>query len=357
MKENIPDLFWSEQIIAWQKQAGRHHLPWQNTKDVYRIWLSEIMLQQTQVETVIPYYQRFLERFPDVKTLAEAPLDEVMNHWSGLGYYSRARHLHECAKQVQQNYAGVFPKQPEQLISLPGIGKSTAAAIAAFGYGVRAAILDGNVKRILLRYFAIFEYPARNEQIEQLWTLAEQLLPQEIEIYTQGLMDLGATLCKRHKPRCSECPLQEGCLAYQRGLTKCIPASKPKKAYPRKQLQMLIILNQEANQQTIYLKKRPETGIWGGLFSLPEFSHSDNSFKFRAYLRDIGKLEKLERLNSFTHNFTHFQLAVTPWLAVIRKDQAFAQESQDQWISFDQIEQVALPAPIKKLLTQLSTKF
>ncbi|MGE5622963.1 MAG: A/G-specific adenine glycosylase, partial [Bacillota bacterium] len=212
--DDVSDPGFSAQVIRWQKQHGRHALPWQNTRDAYRIWLSEIMLQQTQVAAVIPYYQRFLERFPDVFVLAAAPAEEVMAYWSGLGYYSRARNLHRCAQRVVSEYGGVFPSDPVLLADLPGIGRSTAAAIAAFAYGARAAILDGNVKRVFCRVFGVDGFPGTKPVEDKLWRRAIALLPQDdIEAYTQGLMDLGATVCTRSSPSCEACPLAQRCVA------------------------------------------------------------------------------------------------------------------------------------------------
>ncbi|HZX26470.1 MAG TPA: A/G-specific adenine glycosylase, partial [Telluria sp.] len=223
----------SAAVIAWQRAHGRHTLPWQNTRDAYRVWLSEIMLQQTQVAAVLGYYARFLERFPDVFELARAPSEDVMAHWSGLGYYTRARNLHACAKRVVEEYGGVFPADPALLAQLPGIGRSTAAAIAAFSYGARAAILDGNVKRVFARVFGIDAYPGEKKVEDALWARAEALLPADgIESYTQGLMDLGATLCTRGTPACERCPLAQRCVALATGRTAELPVRKPKKAVP-----------------------------------------------------------------------------------------------------------------------------
>ena len=251
----------SADLVAWQRQHGRHDLPWQNTRDAYRIWLSEIMLQQTQVSTVIPYYQRFLERFPDVASLAATDLDEVLRLWSGLGYYSRARNLHAAAKAVMSGHGGRFPDNREALESLPGIGRSTAAAIAAFAYGRREAILDGNVKRVLARCFAVPGYPGDKAVMDRLWTLAESLLPDEgIEAYTQGLMDIGATVCLR-KPECQRCPLRGHCMAYQQGNAADYPAPRPKKEVRVRAVGMLVLVN----EGKVLLARRPPTGVWANL--------------------------------------------------------------------------------------------
>ena len=240
--ENFVDPSFSADLIGWQKVHGRHTLPWQNTRDAYLVWLSEIMLQQTQVSAVLGYYARFLERFPTLRDLAAAPVEDVMAQWSGLGYYTRARNLHKCAQRVVAEYDGVFPSDPLLLAELPGIGRSTAAAIAAFSAGRRAAIMDGNVKRVFARVFGIDTYPGEKKTEEAMWRRAEALLPEEgIESYTQGLMDMGATLCTRSSPSCERCPMQARCVAFNTGRTKDLPVRKPKKATPEKHTVMLAI--------------------------------------------------------------------------------------------------------------------
>ena len=264
---NFVDPSFSDAIIAWQKVHGRHTLPWQNTRNAYLVWLSEIMLQQTQVSAVLGYYARFLERFPTVQSLAEAPVEDVMAQWSGLGYYTRARNLHKCAQRVVAEYGGVFPSDPLLLADLPGIGRSTAAAIAAFSSGTRAAIMDGNVKRVFARVFGIDTYPGERKTEEAMWRRAEALLPETgIEAYTQGLMDMGATLCTRSSPSCERCPMQSRCVAFATDRTRDLPVRKPKKASPEKQAIMLAIVD----DGQVLLEQRPATGIWGGLMSLPE---------------------------------------------------------------------------------------
>ena len=266
-------------VIAWQKQHGRHTLPWQNTRNAYLIWLSEIMLQQTQVTTVIPYYQRFIARFPTVEALATASSDAVMAHWSGLGYYARARNLQRCAQIVMADYAGIFPADPAQLAALPGIGRSTAAAIAVFAYGTRAAIMDGNVKRVFCRVWGIDGYPGEKKIEQILWEYANAALPQtEIEAYTQGLMDLGATLCTRQKPLCSACPLASRCVALASNRVLELPTRKLPKKRPEKHTTLLLLT--ENNQ--VLLVQRPPSGIWGGLLSLPELEMSRNNLQNSA---------------------------------------------------------------------------
>jgi A/G-specific adenine glycosylase len=355
------DPSFSAAVISWQKQHGRHQLPWQNTSDAYRIWLSEIMLQQTQVAAVIPYYQRFLARFPDVASLAAAPAEDVMAQWSGLGYYSRARNLHKCAQLICAEYDGIFPADPALLTALPGIGRSTAAAVAAFAYGARAAILDGNVKRLFCRIFGIDGYPGEKAIEEGLWRRAEALLPaQGIQSYTQGLMDLGATLCTRGKPSCATCPLAHRCVAFATGRTDQLPMRKPKKAIPEKHAAMLVIVD----QNHVLLEQRPNMGIWGGLLSLPELNQltatavDDGD---AAWLESVianaiapfGTLASCERLPSFSHGFTHFKLHVSPYRISLAHRFELAGQNSHVWYEVDKLMQAPLPAPVKRLLREI----
>jgi len=258
-----------KQTLAWYDAFGRKDLPWQQGKTAYRVWVSEIMLQQTQVATVIPYFDRFMQEFPSVKHLAAASNDEVMHLWTGLGYYARARNLHKTAKQVVADYNGEFPQDPELLEQLSGIGRSTAAAIASSVFDVPAAILDGNVKRVLSRFFALQEWPGSTSAQKQLWTWSESLTPKKrISDYNQVMMDLGALICTRSKPKCQDCPLKKECLAFQMEQTHQLPISKPKKDKPVKQTWFLMLQSPDGR---IGLSKRPSTGIWGGLYSFPEF--------------------------------------------------------------------------------------
>ena len=259
----------ADRIIRWQRQHGRHDLPWQWTNDPYRIWLSEIMLQQTQVATVIPYYERFVERFPDVRALASAPIESVMACWAGLGYYSRARNLHRCAQQIADTHRGEFPREVQQLAQLPGVGRSTAAAIAALAFGERAAILDGNVRRVLARHCSIEGFPGRPQIERQFWQRAESLLPaSEIEAYTQGLMDLGATVCTRSRPNCAACPVNETCVARSDRTIDKLPTPRPVRERP---VRAQTVLAMQDATGAVLLELRPPSGIWGGLLSLPEF--------------------------------------------------------------------------------------
>lgn len=350
------------EVIAWQKQHGRHTLPWQNTRDAYRIWISEIMLQQTQVAAVIPYYTRFMQRFPDVQALADAPSEEVMAHWSGLGYYSRARNLHRCAQIVAEEYGGVFPQDPALLAELPGIGRSTAAAITAFAYGTRAAILDGNVKRVFCRVFGVAAYPGERKTEQALWEKAVSLLPEHnMTAYTQGLMDLGATLCTRSKPACARCPLAHRCIAFQTARVDELPVRKLKKTIPHKHALMLVIVHDDH----VLLEQRPATGIWGGLLSLPQLEAStidataagtsDTAFKenIMAAAASFGTVASSEPLPRFTHTFSHFKLHVMPFRVVLARRLESVGQRSHVWIALDGIGQAALPAPVKKLLLGL----
>ena len=363
---DLRDPSFSRDLIAWQKAYGRHTLPWQQTRDAYRVWLSEIMLQQTQVAAVIPYYQRFLERCPDVQSLAQASNEEVMALWSGLGYYTRARNLHKCAKQVVEQYQGQFPSDPRLLQELPGIGRSTAAAIAAFSHGVRAAIMDGNVKRVFARVFGVEGFPGSKPIEDQLWLRAEALLPeQDIEAYTQGLMDLGSSLCSRSKPTCRSCPFTNRCVAWQQGRTDELPHRKPAKQAKQKFACMFLL---RAGDQ-ILLEQRPMQGIWGGLLSLPEdlgmLEHpiaDDSAFKQQsqranAFAARFGVVEKVNILAEMSHVFTHFRLEFR--VLEVRMN-AFSESIQDaayQIVPLAKVDQLGLPAPIKSLLLQQRDSF
>ncbi|MEX3956557.1 A/G-specific adenine glycosylase [Trinickia sp. EG282A] len=346
----------AERLIAWQRRHGRHDLPWQNTRDPYRIWLSEIMLQQTQVATVIPYYAKFLARFPDVAALAAAPIDDVMASWAGLGYYSRARNLHRCAQVVVEQFGGAFPATPDALAQLPGIGRSTAAAIASFAFGARATILDGNVKRVLARVFGVDGFPGEKRVENAMWALAETLMPAadasdaDLSAYTQGLMDLGATLCVRGKPDCARCPFAEDCVAHTTGRQRELPAARPKKAVPTRRTWMLVL----RDGGSVLLERRPPAGIWGGLWSLPEAA-DESSLAERA--RTLGATASLDTLAPLTHTFTHFRLDIEP--RVGRLDVAATRASLDArdddsaWVPLADIEAYGVPAPVRKLLDAL----
>lgn len=296
-------------IAAWQVQAGRQSLPWQGTRDAYRIWLSEIMLQQTQANTVIPYFQRFLARFPDLRSLADAPLDAVLQAWAGLGYYARARNLHRCAQHIRDEYDGQFPSQAEILAQLPGIGRSTAAAIAAFAHGARVPILDGNVRRVLIRYLALTGDPQSAAMSRTLWAQAQAWLDQapadlDMQAYTQGQMDLGAMICTRGRPDCLRCPLAKHCAAYRTGQQDSLPSPRLRRTQPQHQVWLLII----ESEQQIWLQRRPDTGIWGGLWTPPLLG---SPVALQAALHALGQPVMTE-LAGFEHVFTHFRLTIHP---------------------------------------------
>jgi A/G-specific adenine glycosylase len=339
-----PSPAFARQIARWQRQAGRHDLPWQNTRDPYLIWLSEIMLQQTQVATVAGYFQRFLAHFPDIQALAAAPLDAVLALWAGLGYYARARNLHACAHQVVEHYDGRFPDSAAKLAELPGIGRSTAAAIAVFAYQERAAILDGNVKRVLCRHFAIAGAPVG--QVEKnLWLLAESLLPaaSDMTSYTQGLMDLGATLCLRRKPRCEICPLLASCLARQQGREEDFPAPRMPRA-PKPCRSALFLLITDGSR--ILLQRRPLKGIWGGLLALPEGKEWLSRLKLVPC--------KSQPLPAREHVFTHFRLEIQPLLCRVAHMPTLAATPELECLPLETALKSGIPAPVARLLQELA---
>ena len=339
----------ARRLIDWHRDHGRHDLPWQGSRDPYRIWLSEIMLQQTQVSSVIPYYTRFLERFPDVATLAASPVEDVMALWSGLGYYARARNLHRAAQQVMQAHDGRFPDCSASLITLPGIGRSTAAAIAAFSSGERVAILDGNVKRVLCRVFGIEGFPGEKAVENRLWTLAESLLPDtELGTYTQAQMDLGATVCTRGKPACMRCPMAEACVAARSGRTRELPAARPRKTIPRRSTQLAVVV---CNGRVL-VERRPPSGIWGGLLALPELPGTGTTLPAWAF-GDWSAGQTPVALPPLTHTFTHFVLDIQPWRIDLTHPPAQLAEPAHQWLALDQLADAALPTPIRQILTRL----
>lgn len=309
----------AQKLIAWQRRHGRHGLPWQGTRDPYRIWLSEIMLQQTQVSAVIPYYQRFLDKYPNIEALAAASEDEVLRLWSGLGYYARGRNLHKAAREIA---ASGFPRTSAEIENLPGIGRTTAAAIAVFAFGERAAILDGNVKRVLARYFG---------ETEDLWRLAERLVPgSDIESYTQGLMDLGATICMR-SPKCEGCPVKTRCVARKTGRIAELPAPRVRKPLPLKRTTWFVY----RHAGKVLLERRPSPGVWGGLWCFPE----------RAVLK-AGRGQKLAPID---HGFTHFRLRIQPVLSEVKSDERKA----GLWLDIAEARSAAVPTPVKNLLQTL----
>ncbi|SEA87390.1 A/G-specific DNA-adenine glycosylase [Thiothrix caldifontis] len=299
----------ADKVLAWFDRHGRKDLPWQQKPTPYRVWVSEIMLQQTQVTTVIPYYARFMQRFPNVQALADAPPDDVLKLWEGLGYYSRARNLHKTAQQVCDAYAGVFPTDMPGMETLPGIGRSTAAAILSLCHGQREAILDGNVKRVLARYHAVAGWAGEPRVQKQLWAYAEQHLPAERNAaYTQAMMDMGATLCTRSKPLCLLCPLQNGCQAFKQGKPQAYPGKRPAKALPEKTALALLLRNTAGE---LLLQQRPPTGVWGGLWSFPEFADETALHDWLA--QHFAPTQTITtRLPVLTHTFSHYRLHLQP---------------------------------------------
>ncbi|KAF0811825.1 Adenine DNA glycosylase [Andreprevotia sp. IGB-42] len=336
-------------LLAWHTGYGRHDLPWQ-VNDPYRVWLSEIMLQQTQVTTVIPYYQRFLVRFPTVANLAAATQDDVLAHWSGLGYYSRARNLHAAAQMVMSRFGGVFPQDPLTITELPGVGPSTAAAIAAFSFNVRSPILDGNVKRVLARWAGISGFPGEKAIERQLWQLAGSLLPDnpaDMPAYTQAQMDLGATVCTPRKPACLACPVSDDCVARLTGRQLELPTAKPKKKIPERHTVMLLIHDAQGR---LLLERRPPNGIWGGLWCLPEtpstldaVADSQQRLDMTIALEPAGA--------DFVHVFTHFRLTITPQPAVLLAQGNAVHDDDRRWFSREQALAAGIPTPLRKLLS------
>ena len=344
----MPSSF-ASRVVRWQRSHGRHGLPWQATRDAYRIWLSEIMLQQTQVSTVIAYYERFLSRFPDVRALASADEDEVMALWSGLGYYARARNLHRAARDVVARFGGRFPTTFGELASLPGIGRSTAGAIAAFSGGERRAILDGNVRRVLARHAGVPGDPGSTATLNTLWEVAESRLPGKgIEGYTQGMMDLGASVCTVRRPACLACPVNVDCIARLENRIDELPGKRLRAVTRRKRIAMLVAIS----RGEVLLEKRPPSGIWGGLWSLPE-ANADEA-PAMALQRDWGlAAAETQPLPPFSHAFTHFTLDVAPWRIRPASGARLARDKAAMWLPLTEVNGAALPSPVKKLLVSL----
>ena len=339
----------ARKLIAWQRNHGRNDLPWQGTRDPYRIWVSEIMLQQTQVATVIPYFVRFMARFPDVAALAASDLDDVLAHWAGLGYYSRARNLHRAALAIRDLHGGRFPEAFEDVVALPGIGRSTAAAIVVFAHGAHHAILDGNVKRVLARACGIEGYPGDKAVAESLWGAAERLLPNAgIESYTQGLMDLGATVCLRRQPHCLLCPVSRSCAALRDGRIAELPAPRPRRALPHRTTVMLVL----AHGRELLLEKRPAPGIWGGLWCFPELARGEDAQTVAA--RRFGATVRAsEWLPDVEHGFTHFSLTISPQRIDVSDVQPRAGEGDYRWMSIEDVMEAGIPAPVKRIVRTL----
>ncbi|MGB0446134.1 MAG: A/G-specific adenine glycosylase [Pseudomonadales bacterium] len=337
----------AQQLLSWFDDHGRHNLPWQDNRNAYRVWVSEIMLQQTQVATVSPYFERFMARFPQLSDLAAAPVDDVLALWTGLGYYSRARNLHKCAQVVTEQYQGDFPTDTQTLAQLPGIGPSTAAAIVSQAYNKPAAILDGNVKRVLTRIYAIEGWPGQKVIEQQLWELAKQLTPQQRNAdYTQAIMDLGATICRRNKPLCVACPMQNNCQALAQDKVSALPTRKPKKDLPEKQVWTLLLTD---HQQNVQLYQRPHKGIWGGLWSLPEFACLED---LQNHLALLGTTNS-QPLPEVKHAFSHYKLTLHPYRVSLPANHGYIQETTRlKWYASQQIDTIGLPSPIKQILQQ-----
>lgn len=342
-------------LLPWFEQHGRKNLPWQQQVSAYRVWLSEIMLQQTQVSTVMPYFERFLASFPTIQGLAAAPLDEVLKHWAGLGYYARARNLHKAAIRICDELNGELPRDLQALMALPGIGRSTAGAILSLAYGNHAAILDGNVKRVLARLYQVAGWPGQAATLKKLWGLAEQQTPQHaVNHYNQAMMDLGSMICRRANPQCDRCPLACMCLSFKANTQKDYPHSRPRKNRPHKHRWLLL----HRHEGRLLLERRPPQGIWGGLWSLPELESLDELPHWQ--LTHIGNTHELATCqeNVLTHQFSHFDLSISiAHIPLASRDEAtrlcgINDEQQMKWIERLKLKEYGLPAPVFKLLTE-----
>jgi A/G-specific adenine glycosylase len=340
-----PEAF-AEQLLAWFDRHGRHDLPWQHPRDPYRVWLAEIMLQQTQVATVIPYFRRFVDALPDLATLAAAPTDQVLALWSGLGYYARARNLQQAAQRCVAEHGGMLPRDAAALAALPGIGRSTAAAILAQAHGDRHAILDGNVKRLLCRLFGIEGWPGAGAVEKRLWPLAESLLPHDrLADYTQACMDFGATLCTRSSPACGLCPFRPRCRAWLDGRVGELPSPRPAKVLPRRECVMLLL---DDGDGAVLLERRADVGIWAGLWSLPQFDDADQGFHWS---RRNGLPGEASPLPVIEHVFSHFRLSIRPlqW-TVAAAPRRIADNDALRWVPKHGLGTLGLPAPVRRLL-------
>ncbi len=343
----------ADRLLLWFGKHGRKDLPWQQDISAYRVWVSEIMLQQTQVNTVIPYYLAFMKSFPTVQRLARAPIDQVLHHWAGLGYYARARNLHKAANYVVDELGGEFPKTVEDMEKLPGVGRSTAGAIISIAYRKRAPILDGNVKRVLARHQAIAGWAGEAATLNALWQASEDTTPNKRPAaYTQAIMDLGATVCTRSKPRCGECPVNKDCTAFKTGTQSEYPGKKPKKAIPVKAVQMLMI---EAPKQQILLELRPNRGIWGGLWSFPEVPVEDPAED--VALQRFGVSGKTTAKAVVRHTFSHYHLDIHPIHIKLKATPTqIMEDNRLLWYNGPSTPEVGLAAPVQKLLKQLIKK-
>ncbi len=346
--ERVSDF--ADRLLAWFDDHGRKDLPWQRDITPYRVWVSEIMLQQTQVQTVIPYFERFMTSFPTVIDLADAPLDNVLHHWSGLGYYARARNLHKAAGIVRDDFAGVFPTSFDDVIALPGVGRSTAGAVLAIATGQRHAILDGNVKRVLARFRATEGWPGKTETSNALWQVAEAYTPERrVADYTQAIMDLGATLCTRTRPGCLLCPFEPDCMAHAQGNETAYPGRKPKKAKPLRSTVMLLI----RSDGHVYLERRPAAGIWGGLWSLPEIEDRDDVAAWCEQHLQSSPAD-VTAWDTLRHSFSHYDLDIHPLEVRLGAPSSTLADSDSRlWYSLNAPPGVGLAAPVKTLIEQL----
>ncbi|MGH8253807.1 MAG: A/G-specific adenine glycosylase [Steroidobacteraceae bacterium] len=339
------------ELIAWHTRHGRHDLPWQRDPTPYRVWVSEIMLQQTQVATVIGYFDRFIVRFPDVATLAAAPLDEVLHLWSGLGYYSRARNLHRAARIIVADHDGAMPGNADALAELPGIGRSTAAAIRSLSAGDRAAILDGNVRRVLARFFAVAGAPNGRALQQRLWALAEECTPtHDVARYTQAIMDLGATVCVRSRPLCALCPLQQGCAAHRSGRQHELPTPRVR---PPRRTEIVVMLFARQADGSVLLERRAERGVWGGLWCPPQFANVADATQFAQHRLAAAQVEPCLR-DTLHHAFTHFELEISPLLARCDGFSGVMEDAPMLWYNPASPERLGLPAPVSSLIQSLT---
>jgi A/G-specific adenine glycosylase len=343
-----------QRLLEWFAAHGRHTLPWQINPTPYRVWISEVMLQQTQVATVIPYYARFMARFPDIGALASAPLDEVLHLWTGLGYYARARNLQACAKILAAQHGGDFPNQLEAVMAQPGIGRSTAGAILALARGQRHPILDGNAKRVLARAFGIAGEPSSTAVLKALWRQAEVCTPEhDVAAYTQAIMDLGATVCTRARPACTLCPLNAGCVAAFEGRQRELPGRKLQRHRPSREATLLIAQIGVNGSTAVLLERRPQSGLWGGLWSPPQFPNESDALAWCA--REFGDATESHVLSPIDHAFTHFDLRLKPLLVRGRETLAVLDAEDRLWYRLDAPPRVGLPQPIVQLLERLRT--
>jgi len=338
----------STRLLQWFDQAGRKHFPWQQNITPYRVWVSEIMLQQTQVTTVIPYYERFLQRFADVQALATAPLDEVLHLWTGLGYYARARNLHRAAQLILSEHGGEFPHTLEAVQALPGIGRSTAGAILSIASQQRHAILDGNVKRVLARYFGVVGFPGEKRIETRLWEYADDCTPHDrVADYTQAIMDLGATLCTCTRPRCESCPVRSDCVAYRDNLQAMLPTRRPKRVRPQRKAFVVVAMN---NSGAVLLERRPLSGIWGGLWTFPEFEDSVKAQFFLSHSSTVSR-----QLPVYHHAFTHFDLELHPLLVTDADLKQVADSDKYCWYDPVTPPRIGLATPVRDIIQQVTS--